>query len=173
MLAGAVPSSEYLIETVLVSTATPSVTFSNLDQFAGVYRHLQIIYTAASSRASSTADPMIIKLNSTKNVRAHHLYGTGSSVGSGTVTDSYSTLMAIAGADAATNAFGAGVIDILDSYSASKNKTIRSFSGAANYSVSLDSALYTLGSITTIELSTFSTTNFKVGSRFSLYGVTA
>jgi hypothetical protein len=160
-----------LIESYILGSDQASITFSNLGDYSSTYKHLQIRYTAHSSRSGANADPMKITLNSTTQLRAHHLFGNGSSVGSGNVATDYAVVMAITGNDAPAEAFAGGIIDILDSYSASKNKTLRTFAGAANFQLSLDSTLFDVGSITTINLTPFSNTNFFAGSRFSIYGI--
>jgi hypothetical protein len=82
-------------------------------------------------------------------------------------------LDAITGATATANAFGACVIDILDPFETTKNKTIRGLTGA-NTVVSLSSTFWNFTTaVSSIELSAFSATNFLVGSRFSLYGIKA
>jgi hypothetical protein len=170
--AGAAGSFDLLESQVLGSTAA-SVTFSSLSTYASTYQHLQIRMVARASRSGATTDPLIVKLNSTTQTYGHHLFGNGSSVGSGNIATAYSILDAITGATAATNAFGAGVIDILDPFETTKNKTIRALTGA-NTVVALSSTFWNFTTaVSSIELSAFSATNFLVGSRFSLYGLRA
>jgi hypothetical protein len=75
-----------------------------------------------------------------------------------------------------TAIFGASIIDILDSYSTTKNKTMRAFSGA-NYAlpdIRLSSGLFlSTAAINSITIFANIGPNFLAGSRFSLYGVTA
>ena len=168
--AGAAGSFD-LLETQVLGSSQASVTFSSLSTYASTYKHLQIRMVARASRSGATSDPLIVRLNSTTQTYGHHLYGNGSSVGSGNIATSYSLLDALAGASAATNAFGAGVIDILDPFETTKNKTIRGLTGAGS-SVALSSTFWNFTTaVSSIELSAFSATNFLVGSRFSLYGL--
>ena len=167
--AGAAGSFDLLETQVLGSTAA-SVTFSSLGTYSN-YKHLQIRMVARASRSGATTDPLIVNLNSTTQTYGHHLFGNGSSASSGNIATSYSLLDAITGATAATSAFGACVIDILDPFETTKNKTIRALTGA-NTVVSLSSTFWNFTTaVSSIELSAFSATNFLVGSRFSLYGL--
>ena len=159
-----------LLETQVLGSSQASVTFSSLGTYSN-YKHLQIRMVARASRSGATTDPLIVKLNSTTQTYGHHLFGNGSSVGSGNIATSYSLLDAITGATATANAFGACVIDILDPFETTKNKTIRALTGA-NTVVSLSSTFWNFTTaVSSIELSAFSATNFLVGSRFSLYGI--
>jgi hypothetical protein len=168
--AGGAAGSFDLLESQVLGSTAASVTFSSLSTYASTYQHLQIRMVARASRSGATTDPLIVKLNSTTQTYGHHLFGNGSSVGSGNIATSYSLLDAITGATAATNAFGACVIDILDPFETTKNKTIRALTGA-NTVVSLSSTFWNFTTaVSSIELSAFSATNFLVGSRFSLYG---
>lgn len=169
MLAGTVPSSEYLIETALVSTATPSVTFSNLAQYAGIYKHLQIVTVAKSTQAGTGSDGVsaLIELNGS-GLTAHYLYGDGSQVYTGFVTTHGFVLNLVRSGVA--NAFSASVTDILDAYSSSKNKTVKSI-GGYNSELALASALWqNTAPISSVTIKT-TADSFAVGSRFSLYGV--
>jgi len=180
MLAGAVPSSEYLIETVTLPSDTPSVTFDNLAQFNGVYRHFQIVGTVRSTRGD-TDSYLHLQFNGDfgTNYNSHYLRGTGSAVSSGDLSTAYpngiADLAAIPGATAPGNSFGALVIDILDPFKTTKNTTTRSLSGqAASYSrIALTSGLWrNTAPITSITLDDIFA-NFTANTRFSLYGVTA
>jgi len=166
-----VPGNFELIETQTMGGSQSSLTFSNINSTYGTtYQHLQIRYTARSSRAS--ADPMIIQLNGTTQTKSVHMYGDGSNANDGNGGASYAILFAIAGANLPSQAFGAGIIEIVDPFETTKFKTIRSFSSAPTEAVSMDTAFWsTTSAVNTIQLSTFSGTNFANGSRFSLYGL--
>jgi len=169
MSAGVVPSSEYLISTTVLTTATPSVTF-DVSSFAGVYKHLQIVYAA---RSSVPQTGIFSRLNSLSSYSAHYVLGSGSSVVSGGFTSqSRAQIGLVTGTDATANHYGAGVIDLLEPFSTTKNKTTRGLS-ASNFAVILMSSL----SMSTDAVNTWELTpdsgNFLAGSRFSLYGVTA
>jgi hypothetical protein len=76
--------------------------------------------------------------------------------------------------DTATS-WGAGVVDILDSFSTTKNKTIRSLTGKNGNSTReiqvWSGAWRNTNSVTSITLSTSSLANISAGSRFSIYGI--
>jgi hypothetical protein len=106
---------------------------------------------------------------------SHALDGNGSSVSSSAFTSrSDITLTSTPAASATASVFAAIVVDILDPYSTSKNKTTRILGGVTTSpQISLRSGVYlNTASITSITISeNFSSSNFATGSRFSLYGI--
>ena len=162
-----------LIETITVgSGGAASVTFSNLNTYSTTYQHLQI--RAVARMAFSNAErSLVLRFNADtgSNYNNHGLYGDGSSVGSFYFADTYVSIGSFAAANAASNAFGAGVIDILDPYE-TKNKTVRSLAGAQTTpQISLRSGLWrNTASVTSITLID-PTSNLVQGSRFSIYGL--
>jgi hypothetical protein len=169
-------SSDYeLISTTTLGTATPSVTFSSLGDYSSTYKHLQVRWVARSSNATAGVG-VFSRLNgdSGSNYFWHYLSGNGSAVSS---SNSGSTTRALTGVAAAasstSDAFGAGVIDLLDTY-ATKNKTFRTLTGNQSSSftrVELESALWNnTASVTSWEVICESG-NFVAGSRFSIYGI--
>jgi hypothetical protein len=171
MSAGIVPSSEYLIESAILNANTPSVTFNNLSQYAGVYKHLQVIMIARSQRDGG-GDPLMISINGSSFTIGHNIFSTTSSVSYNAPTN-YAVIDCIAGGTSTANNFGGAIIDFLDAYSTNKTKTITTFSGISPTIVSLSSTLHlTTSAIESITFTPFSSTNFVSGSRFSLYGVT-
>lgn len=170
MLAGTVPSSEYLIESRVLDTAVDAITFDNLAQYAGIYKHLQIVMVSRVNQ--STARDLLMRFNGVDQevYAGHRLLGNGSSVVSNSRTFSKEMFIGFVDGDQ----FTAAVIDILDVY-ATKNKTVRSFVGAHGFAreVMICSGLFiNTGSINSITL--FPGANsYVAGSRFSLYGVTA
>jgi hypothetical protein len=165
-----------LIESVFVASPTASVTFSSLGTYSSTYRHLQIRYAARSS-VNAIWDSGSLRFNSDigNNYASHALGGTGTPPYSEAGTTRASISVAgggLAGNTLATNSFTGGVIDILDPYSTTKNKTTRELSGAtgAEYRVRLGSGLWmNTASVTTIALTC--SANWLAGSRFSLYGI--
>jgi hypothetical protein len=169
MSAGVVPSSEYLIESRVLDTAVSSVTFSDLAQYAGIYKHLQIVMVSRVDQ--STARDLLMTFNGVggTSYSGHRLLGNGSTVTSGARSSSSSMFIGFVDGDQ----FTAGVIDILDAYG-NKNKTVRSFVGTYGFAreVMICSGLFvstnTISSITLFP----GVNNYVAGSRFSLYGVT-
>jgi hypothetical protein len=179
-----VPSSEYLIETNVLGSNAASVTFSNLGQYAGVYQHLQIRISAKTNRTGADSDPVILRFNGDtgNNYATHGLIGynfssttavasnNGSSIGAIYLTEA----MPVASSNASN--FGVMLVDILDPFETTKNKTVRSLAGMKDAwsSVDLRSGLWVSTSgVTSITILPLLGTQLVQNSRFSLYGVTA
>ncbi len=174
---GGVAGDYELITTTVLGSSAASVTFSNLGDYASTYKHLQIRATARSSRAD-TADQHSIRLNGDtgSNYAWHYMESrTGTStVGSdagASQTDIFGSWLPAA--SATSNAFGAFVLDILDPYSTSKNKTIRMLNGAQTFNViSLGSGFRNnTESLTSVTIGSRLSSNYVAGSRFSIYGL--
>ena len=163
---GGVPAFD-LIESVILASSAASVTFSGLDAYAADYKHLQIRYAAKSTDASRS---MFMQLNSaTTPYRVHTLSANGSSVTSETTTDTSMEFPVAIKASTVTGFAGAGVFDILDYSNASKNTTVRAFTGAESITLA-SGALFSTAAITSITLKKGSG-SFSNISRFSIYGV--
>jgi hypothetical protein len=172
--AGGVAGDYELIQTQILGSNQASITFSNLGNFSAVYKHLQIRVTARLT-FSDIERTLNLRMNGDTgtNYSAHGLLGTGSSV----ISYGYANYGAIEissfpAASATANAFGGAVVDILDAYSTTKNKTVRSLGGASTSpQIRLSSGVWrstnALTSITLID----TTSNLVTGSRFSLYGI--
>jgi hypothetical protein len=175
-------SAYELISTIIVDSAQSSVLFSGLDAYSSTYKHLQIRATARSLSSASWADTLNVRFNgdSGSNYSAHVLFGTGAAVEAGSSISATSAgliLMRGFGLSENSSVFASAVIDIVDSFSTTKNKTLRASSGAitgvsAQNQVRLTSGLYrSTAAITSIDLQPASAANLAVGSRFSLYGI--
>ena len=165
-----------LLETAILASNTASVTFDVSTYAALGYKHLQVRYAARGDRGA-TLDAMIMRFNADtgNNYNSHGLYGNGSSAESSYESGNTSSmdLMYIPAASASANIFGAGVIDILDPFASTKNKTKRSFSGShsENY-VQLSSGLWrNTAAVTSITFDQRYGSNFVTASRFSIYGL--
>ena len=177
MLAGTVPSSEYLIESRVLDSNVNTITFHNLAQFAGIYKHFKIVWSARSIRISPGGS-LLMRINndSGNNYSNHFLHTDGSTVYS-FAQNSASRMTASSGLVGGTSASGlfcSGVIDILD-WSGNKNKTLRTLHGSGTTATSsgLSSGLWmNTGAVTSISLIEGDSSQFETGSRFSLYGVT-
>jgi hypothetical protein len=169
-----------LIESVFVASPASSITFNNLDKYATEYKNLQIRSVARTDRPSEYADPLRVRINgdngSTSYTR-HQLEGTDAGVTSGGVADQPWMLgLGLAGGAANSSVFAASVIEFLDSYSTTKNKTGRALSGVmgiatgGNQNIRFSSGLWkSTAAINSINIT--ATNNFQSGSRFSLYGI--
>ena len=159
-----------LIETITVgSTSVSSVTFSNLNTYASTYEHLQVRIVANSSANSSIK----FRLNndSAGNYALHALYGQGSSVLSLNGVNENAMY-----AGYTYNQPYAAVIDLLDPYSTTKNKTSRCLtgttSGSGNFIFLTSSHWRSLNAVSSLLVYNESG-NFTNGSRFSIYGLKA
>jgi hypothetical protein len=168
----ALDTSYELIESTILGTAQSSVTFTGLSAYSATYKHLQIRAVARSTFASAADGYKVTFNNASGYTYGYHLLiGTGSSVVSAA---SSSNVYMIAGdmpANSATaNAFGASVMDILDAFSTTKNKTMRSLTGDASIRLTSGFPIAT-AAIGDIKLETLNGGNYAVGTRVSLYGV--
>lgn len=170
-----------LIESVFLAGPAASVSFNNLNQYSTEYSHLQIRYVAKSTLTSALADNIALRFNDDggNNYSYHYLLGESNpaltSFGAASLSYAFIASM-LPSSQHNANVFGAGVIDILDAFKVSKNKTVRAsagFNGTAgtNYSrIILSSNLWnSQSSISKIQLS--NSLAFSSGSRFSLYGI--
>jgi hypothetical protein len=179
MLAGYSFQDYELIESVFVASTTASVTFNNLNQYATEYKHLQIRSTTRVSTAESNAQLSFIRINGDtgSNYSRHFLQGNGGAAASGAETSQSSMYFSFSPQNSSTSGvFSGEVIDFLDAYSTTKNKTIKILHGVLNTGSSgprimLNSSVrLNTESITSITCLTGSN-SFVAGSRFSLYGI--
>ena len=177
--AGGVVAGDYeLIETVILGSSQSSVTFSSLGTYSSTYKHLQIRFTGRTA-TSQYAQEFTLRFNgvSSNSYSWHFLRGDGSSVAStGGSTQNAMFVGQFSSALAETNNYGSGVVDILDAYSTTKNKTVRGLSGITSSGLTrmtFYSGLFQSTDATsslTIYSQNFSD-NINAGSRFSLYGI--
>ena len=166
-----------LLETTTLSTSASSVTFSGLGAYSD-YKHLQLRFVMQNDLNGSARD-FHFNLNGDtgSNYSSHSLQGNGTAVSS-TSSTTATKIKGIFTPDANAgnaNAFGLGVLDILDFSNSSKNTTIRMLQGSpvSDYPrIGLVSGLY----INTAAITSFLIRNdgnqpIITGSRFSLYGV--
>jgi hypothetical protein len=173
--AGSTGSTFELISTTILGSAN-TISFTSIPSG---YKHLQI-RAAARTAAGQVPDQIGVRLNNDTtagNHGWHYLNGNGSSVtsGAGVSNETVVRCQMITGASAVTNNFGVVVIDILDAFSTSKNKTIRSLGGYADSSagnIGLSSGFYlSTNAVTRVDLIGLFSANFIANSRFSLYGI--
>jgi hypothetical protein len=182
MLAGYSFQDYELIESVFLASNASSVTFANLNQYATEYKHLQIRYIARSNRGVSFFDIIGMRINSdssSSNYKWHSLVGDTSSAASYNGTLSSGGLLAgdASSNSSIANAFSANVVDVLDAFSTTKNKTIKTLVGSQiatgfDQQVAFYSSLWiNTNAITELRLAPNSGSSFVSGSRFSLYGI--
>lgn len=160
-----------LIETVY----PPGVTSVQFSSIPSEYKHLQIRFTARN--ITSIASTQInLRLNgiTASSYARHSLSGQGTTESSTNALSQNSIALPAALALPTGAGFSsAGVIDILDYTSTTKNKTIRAFYGqiTGTDNVFLGSGLFdNTSAINSITLTTVSGA-FASTSRFSLYGI--
>jgi hypothetical protein len=171
MLAGNIPSDYELIATANGTGSSSTITFSSIPTD---YKHLQIRYSAKTT--STTGEDLYIRFNGILSASyvTHSLQGrsTTASSSSNTGLDVIFLERGLATTDT-PNSFAAGVIDILDYASTSKNTTLRAFYGKNdnNNNVQLRSGLLmNTAAINSISLIT-SAGSHTTTTRFSLYGL--
>jgi hypothetical protein len=170
--------SDYeLIESVILDTATSSVLFDSLATYDSTYKHLQIRY-AARSATGAAADSLALRFNgdTATNYTSHKMEGDGSSVSSSADVSANNLGLgaSLPAASATANIFGVGVIDLLDTYSTTKNKTVRALFGQTGTvnRIALASGVFRVTSATSsLTLLLQSGSNLVAGTRISLYGI--
>jgi hypothetical protein len=166
-------SSDYeLISSTILTSSAATVTFSSLGTYSSTYKHLQVRYVG--KRTIEASGDLYLTLNGSSTGYAWHgLTGSSTTVSSTGAATRTSIQIQRLSAVIPTNAFTAGIIDLLDSYSTTKNKTIRALHGLqdGDAGISLTSGFWAnTASVTSIDFSLFSG-DFATGSRFSLYGI--
>lgn len=178
--AGGAVGSFDLLETQVLTGTQATITFSNISSYAGTYQHLQI---RAVTRNTSTVGGGntygangIIRFNgdSASNYRTHYLQGDGSTALSGdygSVPGIYVQDLGGTWASNTANIFAASVIDLLDPYETTKNKTTRALTGVRR--IQLNSGFWNNTAAINALTITQDGSQFAIGSRFSLYGIKA
>jgi hypothetical protein len=170
--AGGVAGTFELVATNILGSSQSSVVFDT-SSLGSSYKHLQLRIVAKTNGGDAN-EAMILRFNSdtATNYGYHILRGNGSAVSSVNESSIDKIFFQRFAGNATTGFFGSSVMDILDAFSTTKNKTTRNLGGVATGVVSLDSGLWrSTSAITTISLLPQVGTNFLTGSRFSLYGI--
>lgn len=171
-----IPSSFESIATATGTGSSGTIIFSSIPS---TYKHLQIRFVGKITDTGGDAT-MFLRFNNDATAgnyyRFHRLFGngataTGASDGTGDLTGNWPILSSQTNS---ANAFGIGIIDILD-YNGAKYKTWRSTDGfVANTTrqVNLRSGTwFSTSAITSFTLTASASTFFTTSSRFSLYGI--
>jgi hypothetical protein len=161
-----------LLATEILTTTTASVTFSSLGDYAADYEHLQIRYVGRNANSTNLNTRMRLNGDTGSNYSIHSLIGNGSSVSSQGFGSQTNWLLM--GDNGTANISGFGVIDILDAFSTTKNKTGRILVGHAGdgYNrIGLNSGGYYSLSATSSATLLVDGGSWASGSRFSLYGI--
>ena len=164
-----------LLETTVLGSTTTTVTFSNLNNYSD-YKHLQIRMSVRDATSGTGQDSLRIRLNSDTASNYTHAYfrGTGSAGQSNYSTSQTSITIALSfipRSGETSQAFGSGILDILNFGSSTNKTTVRLFAGSYPGQVGSGWGHWnTTDAVTSITLSEGSTNGFISGSRFSLYG---
>lgn len=172
------PSSDFLIsETIVANTTTSAVTL-NVSGLGSTYKHLQIrVVGKLLDNIGSTGFTMRINGDTGANYATHRLLGSGSSASSSSGTSTTSiNIGQMPNGNNDTTRWGASIVDILDAFSTTKNKTVRTLNGQLDYAtqVILDSGLWmNTAAITSLVIypnAPDSGLYFRSGTRISIYG---
>jgi hypothetical protein len=168
-------------ESIASATGTGSsgtITFSSIPS---TYTSLQIRYIARDTGTGAGSSALRIRLNSDSgaNYSYHSLIGDGSAVtASGTASSTeYLISRGVVAGGALATTLCAGVIDIHDYASTTRNKTMRGFTGddtnsaSGFWGVNLSSGLWmSTSAVNAIELRIFSD-SFTTSTTVALYGI--
>jgi hypothetical protein len=174
MSAGAVPSNEYLIQSVVLA-ANQAVVVFDVSGLGNQFRHLRLECVTKSNRAAETEALGLTFNNDFGANYAFHQLGTFAGTISSSASTSRNTLeLGSCGASDSSRYFPSS-IDILDAFSTNKNKVVRCFQGIPLPTFSncgIASGLWmSTAAITSIRFQQVIGTEFLQHSRFSLYGV--
>ena len=167
------PTSYESIATANGNGSSGTITFSSIPS---TFKHLQVRYLGKDTYASGAGPSnMNIRLNSDSteaNYYYHYLRGNGASA-SASAGNTNAFLASVSTTTDNADIFGAGVIDILDYGSTSKNTTIRIL-GGLEYNGSGVVQLYSMlwnntAAVTSVTL--FNATGWTTETQFALYGI--
>lgn len=162
-----------LLETIVLSQSTSSVTFDNLPTSG--YTDLKIVASARSDRAD-LSDNIIISFNgSTANLSYRYLQGSGTSAYSSTSTTGY---VGTQGASTSTAKTFGNAEYYIPNYRSGDYKSVSSDSidetnAAGAYQTLVAQLWSNTAAITSINLKPQVGSNFVTNSTFSIYGVAA
>ena len=173
------------LATITLSGTTASVNFASIPQG---YKHLQLRALFRTTRATYNIDDIDLAFNDVTSGGKYAVHHTEGNIQNNGTVNPYSTAsankmfyIATGTTTVATNTFGVAIIDILDYANTSKNKTVRSLSGAdanggaSGYfpTVRLASGLWMdTAAVNKITLnSSYGSSSFASGTQFTLYGV--
>ncbi len=172
-----------LLESTVLTGSQAAVEFTNLTtKYASTYQHLQVRMTMRTDRPQVSTDTVYFQLNgdTSNNYSVHILYGNGSSVTSAAGANwpggYIHEVVPTSGSGGIANNYAGAVLDLLDPFETTKNKTARSLAGStttANFVVLASSNWRSTNSVTSIRFYSTTSNNLVSGSRFSLYGIKA
>lgn len=165
------------IATTVAAGGETSITLSAIPQ---TYVALQLRVLSKDSVNATGTDYVDLRFNadSGTNYAYHSLQGSGSAAsasGSATQNTIRCYYGQTRGGATLANMFGASIIDIHDYASTTRNKTVRSFSGAdtnGGGGIALNSGVWlNTAAVTSVTLLSGGSNTWAAGSRFELYGL--
>jgi len=175
LAAAGAPGAFESIATLSGTGSSGTISFSSIPS---TYKHLQLRYNARCASGAITDHYIRLNGDTGSNYARHWIFAldSGGPYVSAASTTTPPSMGYIQGYD--TNPTTAGIVDIIDYQSTSKNKTIRYITGGAEQQTSSQGAL-TIGSalwmnnvnaINQIEI-VLASSNWSTSSTFSLYGI--
>jgi hypothetical protein len=175
LAAAGAPGAFESIATLSGTGSSATISFSSIPS---TYKHLQLRYNARCASGAITDHYIRLNGDTGSNYARHWIFAldSGGPYVSAASTTTPPSMGYIQGYD--TNPTTAGIVDIIDYQSTSKNKTIRYMTGGVEQQTSSQGAL-TIGSalwmnntnaINQIEL-VLASSNWSSSSTFSLYGI--
>lgn len=177
------PSTSF--ESIATATGTGSnatITFSSIP---ATYKHLQLRWLCRDTSGGIIPNNIRVEFNSDtgSNYTRHFLTGDGSAASAtgqtaATVAGAPEIPKSTATGGMNANIFGAGILDILDYASTTKNKTMKALVGIdyntanTNAQVNLFSSVWlSTSAVSTIKVYLANNSNFATGTSFALYGI--
>lgn len=164
-----------LISTTVLASSSASVTFNLTAGQQAAYKHLQLRMAVPSNAgANGTYIRMQLNGDTAANYSRHELTGQGSAVQSNSATSQTAISVSVGSGTLESTLADGHILDLLDAFSTTKNKTIRNLTGAGARSISIVSgAWFSTSAVSSIALLAFSqgvASTFGAGARFSIYG---
>jgi hypothetical protein len=160
-----------LISTTILTGTASTITFSSIP--TGTYKHLQLRWVA---RDLTNSGDFYFQFNGDggSNYSGHRIVaGTSGLSSNANVPTTVIYNGFAANSSDTTGAFAAGISDIFDAFSTTKNKTVRSLTGvvSSNIYIAMRSGAWLNTSAVTSLNMIAGGGGFISGSRFSLYGI--
>jgi hypothetical protein len=180
MLVGNAAYSPASFESIASTVGDGSISTITFSSIPSTFQHLQIRFQGrvVFSGGGGIYNAFIrFNSDSSSNYTWHAMRGTGSStVAYASISETKITADSVFPDSGVTaNVFGTAIVDVLDYVSASKNKTVRVFSGYETNSagnVWLQSGVWlNTNAITSVTITNNGSYAFPTGSVFSLYGI--
>lgn len=168
--AGAVGAYE-LIATAAGTGSSSTITFASIP--AG-YKHLQIRMTVGTTLTYEQGSSFGIRFNadSAANYAGHSMNGNGSSIGTGSNVSG--NAIDVGYLSIPNNPISASIIDIVDAFSTTKNKTVRVLTGykwTSNLIALRSGHWRNTATVTSVSIVELNASLWSTRSRFSLYGI--